>query len=175
MLDSSSPLNISTVCSARVPMLPVLALVPQSTRLLSWITSQYGYFHGLPRSMDTQVGWQRCPWQQEDQDHPRHLQLAIRNHITVKTRFSKVDARAGLSRSNQWETSKLWPANSRVAGQCCYIVCRPTHAQHYPWNVDDASRVRKIQILNIYRWGSIQLIIQNLCTNLFSVKITQCA
>ena len=41
-------------------------------------------------------------------------------------------------------------------------------------NVDDASRVRKIQILNICRWAPNQLIIQNLCTNLFSVKITRC-
>jgi len=42
-------------------------------------------------------------------------------------------------------------------------------------NVDDASRVTKLKILNICCWDPTQLIIQNLCTNLFSVKITQCA
>merc|ERR1739842_67546 len=38
VLDSSSQLDVSTVCSARVTMLPVLELVPQSTWLLSWST-----------------------------------------------------------------------------------------------------------------------------------------
>merc|ERR1712130_92848 len=38
VLDSSSQLDVSTVCSARETMLPVLELVPQSTWLLSWST-----------------------------------------------------------------------------------------------------------------------------------------
>merc|ERR1712154_69548 len=38
VLDSSSQLDVFTVCSARETMLLVLELVPQSTWLLSWST-----------------------------------------------------------------------------------------------------------------------------------------